>query len=122
MLKELHGAPSSLHNGVPSLGLPQDSSVYDDLTPNVTPTSSPTTSRRRIVSISNPEPVIKLVAESLAQKVVALTSYLNDKLLLSVLEDSSDLLETTSRGMLELYHRICIMYEIVGEKAGYKAS
>lgn len=112
MLQELHGVPPPLQNGVAShsLAVPQDALSQNDLTPNVTPTSSPTIHRKRIISISNPEPVIKLVAEGLGQKVEALISYLNDKLLLSVLEDSDDLLKTTSRGMYcyKPHHELCM--------------
>ena len=76
------------------LSPPTLSALHND----ITPTSSPVMSRRRIISISNPIPVLKLVVEGLLQKSAALLKSLDDKLLVSVLEDSDSILSPTGKG------------------------
>ena len=70
----------------------------DDLTPVHTPTNSPSTIRKRIVSVSNPEPVIKLLVQGVLQKVGSFLEYLDDKLLLSVVEECDGIVKTTAQG------------------------
>ncbi len=65
---------------------------------DITPSSSPVMARRRIVSISNPVPILKLVVEGLLQKTEALLKSLEDRLLLSVLDDTAGILVPTGRG------------------------
>ena len=93
--------PSSPHeNGginISELSLPSSlaSSLNDDLTPTASPVLS---ARHRIISISNPEPVLKLVVEGLLQKSSSLLESLEDKLLQSVLEESNSILVPTGKG------------------------
>ena len=92
MILELH--PTSGHQMIPN-GNRGDA---DDLTPVHTPTNSPSTVRKRIVSVSNPEPMIKLMVQGVLQKVESFLEYLEDKLLLSVVEECDGLLKTTAQG------------------------
>ena len=108
MICEIHGISpppsSSQQNGginISELSLSSSlaSSLGDDLTPNITPTASPVLSaRHRIISISNPEPVLKLVVEGLLQKSTSLLESLEDKLLQSILEESNGILVPTGKG------------------------
>ena len=70
----------------------------DDLTPVHTPTNSPSTTRKRVISVSNPEPMIKLMVQGVLQKVESFLSYLKDKLLLSVVEECDGIFKTTAQG------------------------
>ena len=92
MIQELH--PTSGHQMIPN-GNRGDA---DDLTPVHTPTNSPSTTRKRIVSVSNPEPMIKLMVQGVLQKVESFLDYLEDKLLLSVVEECDGILKTTAQG------------------------
>lgn len=78
-----------------SLSPPMISHLHNDITPS----ASPILGRRRHVSISNPIPVLKLVVEGLLQKTKALLESLKDRLLLSVLEDTSGILAPTGKSM-----------------------
>ena len=75
------------------LDIPNGSEA-DDLTP----TNSPLLNRKRMVSVSNPEPMIKLMVTGVLQKVDSFLGYLDDKLLLSVVEESNGILKTTAEG------------------------
>ena len=83
----------------PEFSLSLSPPIPSHLQNDITPTSSPLMARRRIVSISNPIPVLKLVVEGLLQKTEALLKSLEEKLLLSVLEESSGVLVPTGKGM-----------------------
>ena len=69
MVLELRSS-NPVSNGVglgPTLKVP--AVIHDDFTPTTSPTNSPTLPRHRILSISNPAPVLKLVARGMVQKV-----------------------------------------------------
>ena len=93
MIQELH--PTSGHQMIPNGGSRGDA---DDLTPVHTPTNSPSTARKRIISVSNPEPMIKLMVQGVLQKVESFLGFLEDKLLLSVMEECDGILKTTVQG------------------------
>ena len=92
MIQELH--PTSGHQMIPNGTHGND----DDLTPVHTPTNSPSTIRKRVISVSNPEPMIKLMVQGVLQKVESFLEYLEDKLLLSVVEECDEILKTTAQG------------------------
>ncbi len=87
-----------------SLSPPTLSYLQNDLTP----TASPVMACRRIISISNPIPVLKLVVEGLLQKTETLLKSLEEKLLLSVLEESAGILVPTGKRMYTMYVHPCI--------------
>ncbi len=74
-------------------GLPKLTAM--DLTPASTPIL-----RHRLVSIGSPLPVVKLLADSLLSKVASLKQLLENKLLLSVLEEADHLMPLTGTGTL----------------------
>ena len=85
--------------GVTSRGLSLPEGFHDDLTPSSSPTNSPRlTQRSRIMSVSNPEPVIRLVAEGLVRKGEAMEQMLEDRLLCSVLEDADGIVKPDHKG------------------------
>ena len=96
MIDELH--PGAAHPVIPNGRLDISNGDADDLTPLNTPPSSPLFNRRRVVSVSNPEPIIKLMVQGILQKVESFLEYLEDKLLLSVVEECDGIVKTTTRG------------------------
>ncbi len=102
MMPELKRLPNSSSNGGGKLAVAEVN--HDDLTPSSSPTSSPTMDRRmRTMSISNPEPVIKLVAEGLMRKAEAMEELLEDKLLTSMLEDARGIVEPSYESEWKTY-------------------
>ena len=96
MSQELRPIPA---HQVPNGSLSVPSGDSDDLTPVHTPTSSPLPTRRsRIVSVSNPEPMIRIMVQGIIQKVEAFLEYLDDRLLLSVVEECDKVVKTTIQG------------------------
>lgn len=102
MTPEMRHSPSrhSLPNGGnTSLGFGISDGVNDDLTPAGSPTNSPILGHRsRMVSMSNPEPVIMLVAEGLIRKGKSMEELLEDRLLISVLEDADGIVKPDHKG------------------------
>lgn len=90
MIDELHPVPAHpmLSNG------PVANGDVDDLTP----TNSPRLTRKRVVSVSNPEPMIKLMVQGVVQKVESFVDYLDDRLLNSVVEECDGIVKTTAQG------------------------
>jgi len=79
---------------------------HDDLTPSASPTHSPTLDRRsRTMSMSNPEPVIRLVAEGLVRKAKDMMEMLEDRLLASVLEDGRGIVDPPCDGEARVERR-----------------
>ncbi len=104
-MPELKRLPNSSSNGGGKLAVAEVN--QDDLTPSSSPTSSPTMDRRmRTMSISNPEPVIKLVAEGLMRKAEAMEELLEDKLLTSMLEDAREIVEPSYESEWKTYSYI----------------
>lgn len=86
-------------HSTPNGGLKLPPDLADDLTPAGSPCSSPIMGHRsRFVSVSNPEPMIRLVAEGLLRKGVAMEEMLEDRLLISTLEDADGIVKTDYRG------------------------
>ena len=84
----------------PNRGLSLPEGFQDDLTPASSPTSSPRLSHRmRTMSVSNPEPVIRLVAEGLIRKGESMQEMLEDRLLISVLEDADGIVKPDHKGV-----------------------
>ena len=98
-------SPHPIPNGESAarvLNVPDLATDDQDLTPSASPTSSPMVGQRhRCVSVSNPEPVIRMVAEGLIQKGRDLEEFLEDKLLISVLDDADGLVKPGYRGEWE---------------------
>ena len=94
MIDELHPVPA--HTMLPKgrLDIPNGGGEADDLTP----TNSPLLNRRRVVSVSNPEPMIKLMVTGVLQKVETFLVYLDDRLLSSVVEECDGVVKTTAQG------------------------
>ena len=93
MIQELHPTP-----GHPMI-TKEGRGDADDLTPVHTPTNSPSTVRKqRVMSVSNPEPMIKLMIQGVLQKVESFLGFLEDKLLLSVVEECDGILKITAQG------------------------
>ena len=99
MIPELRRLPAdhSTSNGCTlSVGL---DSIHDDLTPACSPTHSPVLGHRnRTMSVSNPEPVIKLVAEGLIRKAESMGELLEDRLLVSMLGDARGIIDPPYEG------------------------
>ena len=92
------GPAHSTPNGDLKLN-PDSSSLSDDLTPAASPCSSPILGHRtRLISVSNPEPMIQLVAEGLLRKGVAMQEMLEDRLLISTLEDADGITKMDYKG------------------------
>lgn len=86
------------------LGIPE--TTVGDLTPEGSPSNSPMMGRRvRNESISNPEPVIKMVAEALIRKGMALEVHLEDRQLISILEDAKGAVEPTYQSKCRAFSR-----------------
>ena len=75
-----------------------------DLTPMTSPANSPISFRRRsrIKSVSNPEPVIRLVAEALVMKSIAMEEFLGDEGLLGFLKDAEGIVEPAYQSMSDI--------------------
>lgn len=83
----------------PARGLSLPEGFQDDLTPNSSPSNSPRLPHRgRMMSVSNPEPVIRLVAEGLIRKGESMQEMLEDRLLASVLEDADGIVQPDHKG------------------------
>lgn len=96
MIDELN--PGPFHLMIPNGRLDVPNGDADDLTPLNTPPSSPNPSRRRLISVSNPEPMIKLMVQGILQKVETFLEYLEDRLLLSVVEECNGIVKATVQG------------------------
>ena len=106
-----HASSSDGSGGIPNggsghthphgLGVPE--ALQDDLTPVGSPTNSPVQHRRRLLSVSNPEPVIKLIAEGLIRKGKAMVEMLDDRLLISILEDADGIVKPNHKGKFCVY-------------------
>lgn len=99
MIPDLRKSPThSIPNGGNSLNL------TDDLTPAVSPSQSPILGHRsRTMSVSNPEPMIRLLGEGLIRKGTAMEGFLEDKLLCSILEDADGIVKQNHRDVLERF-------------------
>ncbi len=109
MIPQLRHTPGGGGGGIPNggsgpshpttLGLGLPDAIVDDLTPAGSPTHSPILPHRtRLLSVSNPEPVIKIIAEGLIRKGEAMAEMLEDNLLISVLEDADGIVKPNHKG------------------------
>ena len=113
-LKRLPPDQQPISNGLgDSLSVAVDTN-NDDLTPSSSPTHSPTFERRsRTVSMSNPEPVIRLVAEGLVRKAEDMKELLDDRLLASVLEDGRGIVDPPCDGTWCVWCTLIILKLII---------
>ena len=80
-----------------ALNLPD--TPQDDLTPVGSPVGSPILGHRsRLQSVSNPAPVICMVAQGLVQKADSMLELLEDRLLTSTLEDAEGIVKPDHKG------------------------
>lgn len=98
MTAELRIPGPTANGSGPARGLSLPEGFQDDLTPTSSPTNSPRLTRTRIMSVSNPEPVIRLVAEGLIRKGDSMQEMLEDRLLASVLEDADGIVKPDHKG------------------------